>query len=211
MTNRESGFHSYAKTALVNILNKIYEGYNCFHAIEYPLLKDSSIWESFDEHYHVRKKDSAIVSLKGDDYDDLKSDDYPYNKNGKYEWIRRVNHCQKSMSGYHVDEEKCIFSNMHMPSPKNYKDGGLIVKYFVDVVQVWKGSLNCCYEIKYKNPTCESKINYIKENADDYAVMYEIPAKFILSFDVTNPNLDKFRKECDKNYLLFGEDSPYKL
>ena len=60
-----------------------------------------------------------------------------------------------------------------MPSFKNYIDGGVKVKYFVDVAQIWKGHLNYCFERKNRNPVEPEKINYLKILVSN---VFEIPS-----------------------------------
>ena len=205
---KESAMHFYAKHALAKMLDEIHKNDNCFHVVEYPIIEELDT-NAFDEFYSIRKKDNAV--LKRPDYDD---------ESGNYERVSRIwSQSATDMTGepwshfkYYIEEggtfnpytSETKFDNFNMPTLQNYIDGGVKVKYFVDVVQVWKGMLAQCFEIKNRNPMTAEKSDHLCWLVDD---VYEIPARYILGFDIRKPNLQKLKQELMLNlkYKLYGE------
>lgn len=192
--SKESYSHYCAKYALAEMLNKMYEGHNCFHVVEYPILEELDDM-SFDEFYCIRKKDKAVVSK-----DVLYDIEHGFSSGSEddYEAIERVNHCE----GGSAYTGKTTFNNLDMPTLKNYIDGGIKVKYFVDVAQIWKGTLAQCFEVKNKNPVATEKLNYLG-NIDALGQdVYEISSRYILGFDRRKPNLKKLARELQSKHRV---------
>jgi len=186
--SKESYSHYCAKYALAEMLNKMYEGHNCFHVVEYPIIEH--LYDmSFDEFYCIRKKDKAVV------HQEVWSDASSEND---YEEIERVNHCE----GGSAYTGKTTFNNLDMPTLKNYIDGGVKVKYFVDVAQIWKGTLAQCFEVKNKNPVATEKLNYLGNIGSLDQDVYEISSRYILGFDRRKPNLKKLARELESKHRV---------
>jgi hypothetical protein len=184
--SRESGLHFYAKYMLARMLDKIHEGDNCFHVVEYPIIEGLD-YQAFDEFYYIRKKDKAVVDV---------GYDVAHKEPDKYESVGRIYPHTKD----HTNET--IFNNFKMPKLKNYIDGGIKVKYFVDVAQIWKGTLNKCFEVKNKNPVATEKLDYLGNIECLNQDIYEISSRYILGFDIDNPNLKKLVRELESKYKV---------
>lgn len=190
--SKEANIHYYAKLALARMLDMYHEGDNCFHVIEYPII-ESLDYQAFDEHYSIRKSDNAVVYPKDFDKD-------------KHAHIHRIYashignncwHCYPKEEYYKELGHEFRFSNLDMPTLKNYIDGGIKVKYFVDVAQIWKGHLNSCFEIKNRNPVEPEKINYLKKLVSN---VFEIPSRHIMSYDYRRPDMKKFIRNLVENH-----------
>ena len=184
---RESASHFYAKYALAKMLDEIHKNDNCFHVVEYPIIEKLNT-NAFDEFYSIRKKDNAV--MRRPDYDC---------ESGNYEGVNRIypgTDCPWPDPS-HVATEG--FDNYNMPTLQNYIDGGVKVKYFVDVVQIWKGMLSQCFEIKNRNSMTAEKSNHLCWLADD---VYEVPSRYILGFDVRKPNLKKLKRDLEGRYAI---------
>ena len=189
--SKEANIHYYAKLALARMLDMYHEGDNCFHVIEYPIIGDADI--AFDEMYSIRKSDNAVVYPKGFDKD-------------KHAHIHRIYashigsscwHCYPKDEYYKELGHEFRFSNLDMPTLKNYIDGGIKVKYFVDVAQIWKGNLRSCFEIKNRNPVDSDKINYLSKLGSN---VFEIPSRHIMSYDHKRPDLRKLAENLSEKY-----------
>jgi|TARA_R100000479_G_C6304498_1_gene171580 hypothetical protein len=192
IVSKEANIHYYAKLALAKMLDMYHEGDNCFHVIEYPII-ESLDYQAFDEHYSIRKSDNAVVYPKGFDKD-------------KHAHIHRIysSHiasncwlCYPKEEYYKELGHEFRFSNLDMPTLKNYIDGGVKVKYFVDVAQIWKGTLRSCFEIKNRNPVDSDKINYLSKLASN---VFEIPSRHIMSYDHKRPDLRKLAENLSEKY-----------
>lgn len=183
--SKEANIHYYAKLALARMLDMYHEGDNCFHVIEYPIIEGLD-YQAFDEIYGIRKKDNAVVQIGYD----------TRTKDSNYEEIERIYPGEKDFNGKPY-VGKTTFNNIYMPSFKNYIDGGVKVKYFVDVAQVWKGHLNSCFEIKNRNPVEPEKINYLKKLVSN---VFEIPSRHIMSYDYRRPDMKKFIRNLVENH-----------
>lgn len=192
--SRESGLHFYAKYMLARMLDKIHEGDNCFHVVEYPIIEHLEFM-SFDEHYSIRKKDKAVVSIDQDTLD---------REPDKYESIERIYPGGSSLR--YSSPTTAIFNNFKMPKFKNYIDGGVKVKYFVDVAQIWKGALNKCFEIKNKNPVDTEKLDYLGNIECLNQDIYEISSRYILGFDIRKPNLKKLERELESKHRIYYKE-----
>ena len=188
--SRESGLHFYAKYMLARMLDKIHEGDNCFHVVEYPIIEGLD-YQAFDEFYSIRKKDKAVVSIDQDTLD---------REPDKYESVGRIYPHTKD----HTNET--IFNNFKMPKLKNYIDGGITVKYFVDVAQIWKGTLNKCFEVKNKNPVATEKLDYLGNIECLNQDIYEISSRYILGFDIDKPNLKKLARELESKHSIYYKE-----
>tara|TARA_R100000781_G_scaffold95557_1_gene59683 strand:+ start:31 stop:675 length:645 start_codon:yes stop_codon:yes gene_type:complete len=206
---REAASHFYAKYALAKMLDEIHKNDNCFHVVEYPIIEELNT-NAFDEFYSIRKRDSAVMKTPGCDWE-----------SGNYEGVnriypgimRRVNRvypgteyssCPWPDPSYVTTER---FDNYNMPTLQNYIDGGVKVKYFVDVAQIWKGMLTQCFEIKNRNPMTDEKSNHLCWLADD---VYEIPARYILRFDVRKPDLTTLQHDLLAKYIKGGQKYEYR-
>jgi hypothetical protein len=188
--SRESASHFYAKYMLARMLDKIHEGDNCFHVVEYPIIEHLEFM-SFDEHYSIRKKDKAVVSIDQDTLD---------REPDKYESVDRV------YPGIKDYKKETTFNNLNMPTLKNYIDGGVKVKYFVDVAQIWKGALNKCFEIKNKNPVDTEKLDYLGNIECLNQDIYEISSRYLLGFDIRKPNLKKLKREFESKHRIYYKE-----
>tara|TARA_R100001509_G_scaffold49537_2_gene26983 strand:- start:1105 stop:1737 length:633 start_codon:yes stop_codon:yes gene_type:complete len=183
--SKEANIHYYAKLALARMLDMYHEGDNCFHVIEYPIIEGLD-YQAFDEIYGIRKKDNAVVQIGYD----------TRTKDSNYEEIERIYPGGKDYNGKPYVGET-TFNNIYMPSFKNYIDGGVKVKYFVDVAQIWKGHLNSCFEIKNRNPVEPEKINCLKKLVSN---VFEIPSRHIMSYDYRRPDMKKFIRNLVENH-----------
>lgn len=184
--SRESASHFYAKYLLARMLDKIHEDDNCFHVVEYPIIEGLD-YGAFDEVYYIRKKDKAVVDV---------GYEIAHREPDKYESVGRIYPHTKD----HTNET--TFNNLNMPTLKNYIDGGVKVKYFVDVVQIWKGTLNKCFEIKNKNPVATEKLDYLGNIGCLNQDIYEISSRYLLGFDIRKPNLKKLERELESKHKI---------